>query len=93
MNPKLFQSCLTLYDPMDCGPPGSSIHGILQGRILEWVFLLQGIFPTQGLKLHLLQLLHWLCCAVLSRLAVSDSATPKTVAYQAALSVGFSRQE
>ena len=31
------QSCLTLCDPMDCGPPGSSVHGILQARILEWV--------------------------------------------------------
>ena len=31
------QLCLTLCDPMDCNPPGSSIHGILQARILEWV--------------------------------------------------------
>ena len=31
------QSCLTLCDPMDCSPPGSSIHGIPQARILEWV--------------------------------------------------------
>ena len=31
------QSCPTLCDPMDCSPPGSSIHGILQARILEWV--------------------------------------------------------
>ena len=31
------QSCLTLCDPMDCSPPGSCIHGILQARILEWV--------------------------------------------------------
>ena len=30
------QSCLTLCDPMDCGPPASSVHGVLQGRILEW---------------------------------------------------------
>ena len=30
------QSCLTLCDPMDCRPPGSSVHGILQARILEW---------------------------------------------------------
>ena len=30
------QSCLTLSDPMDCGPPGSSIHGIFQARVLEW---------------------------------------------------------
>ena len=31
------QSCLTLCDPMDCSPPGSSVHGILQARILEWI--------------------------------------------------------
>ena len=31
------QSCLTLCNPMECSPPGSSIHGILQARILEWV--------------------------------------------------------
>ena len=31
------QSCLTLCNPMDCSPPGSSVHGILQARILEWV--------------------------------------------------------
>ena len=31
------QSCSTLCDPMDCSPPGSSLHGILQARVLEWV--------------------------------------------------------
>ena len=31
------QSCLNLCDPTDCSPPGSSVHGILQARILEWV--------------------------------------------------------
>ena len=31
------QSCLTLCDPLDCSLPGSSLHGILQGRVLEWV--------------------------------------------------------
>ena len=31
------QSCQTLGNPMDCSPPGSSVHGILQARILEWV--------------------------------------------------------
>ena len=31
------QSCPTLCDPMDCSPPGSSVHVILQARILEWV--------------------------------------------------------
>ena len=33
----VFQSCPTLCDPMDCSPPGSSVHGILQAWILEWV--------------------------------------------------------
>jgi len=31
------QLCLTLNDPMDCSLPGSSVHGILQARVLEWV--------------------------------------------------------
>ena len=30
------QSCLTLSDPMDCSPPGFSVHGIFQARVLEW---------------------------------------------------------
>ena len=30
------QSCPTLCDPMDCSPPGSSIHGIFRARVLEW---------------------------------------------------------
>ena len=34
------QLCLTLCDPMDCSPPGSSAHGILQARVLEWVAIL-----------------------------------------------------
>ena len=34
---KLLQSGLTLRDPLDCSPPGSSVHRILQARILEWV--------------------------------------------------------
>ena len=34
---KSLQSCPTLCSPMDCSSPGSSVHGILQARILEWV--------------------------------------------------------
>ena len=33
---KLLQSCLTLCDPIDGSPPGSSVHGIFQARVLEW---------------------------------------------------------
>ena len=36
------QSCPTLCDPMDCSPPGSSVHGILQPRILEWIAVSPG---------------------------------------------------
>ena len=57
---KLHQSRVTLCSTVDCSPPGSSVHGILQARILEWVAMpSQGIFLTQGLNLCLLQLLHW----------------------------------
>ena len=44
------QSCPTLCDPVDCSPPGSSIHGILQARILEWVAISfsRGSSLTQG---------------------------------------------
>ena len=54
--------CVRLFrHPMGCSLPGSSVHGIFQARILEWVtiILLQGIFPTQGSNLHLLSPLHW----------------------------------
>ena len=50
------QLCLTLCDPMDCSPPGSSVRGILQAAILEWVAISssRGIFLTQGLNLRFL---------------------------------------
>ena len=60
------QSCLTLCDPMECSPPGSSVHGIFQARILEqvaisfsrgewgWVFIPQ---PLPWKKLQLLQVI------------------------------------
>ena len=50
------QWCPTLWDPMDCNLPGSSVQGILQARILEWVTIpfSRRIFPTQGLNQGLL---------------------------------------
>ena len=57
---KLLQSRPTLWDPMDCCLPASSVHGILQARILKWAaigarqFLLQQNFLTQALNLQLL---------------------------------------
>ena len=54
------QSYLTLCDPMDCSPPGSSVHGILQAGYTRvgCHALLQGIFPTQGSNPYFLCLLH-----------------------------------
>ena len=58
---QLLQSCPTLFDPMDCSPLGSSVRGILQVRILEWVARpsARGIFQIQGLNPCLLPVLHW----------------------------------
>ena len=51
MHTKLFQSCPTLCTPLDWSLPGSSAHGILQARILEWVACPPpGDFPNPGIK-------------------------------------------
>ena len=39
------QSCPTLHNPMDCSPPGSSVHGIFQARVLEWGAIAFSDFP------------------------------------------------
>ena len=45
------QLCLTLWDIMDCSPPGSSVHGTLQAEILEWVAIpFSGALPDPGLE-------------------------------------------
>ena len=41
------QACPTLCDPMACSPPGSSVHGMLQARTLEWVAMLSSRGPSQ----------------------------------------------
>ena len=56
--PSVAQSCPTLCDPMDCSLPGSSVHGIFQSKILEWVAISsRGDLPTgpprRSLKLNL----------------------------------------
>ena len=55
-----FQSCQTLCHPMDCSPQGSSVHGILQARILEWVAMLSSRGSSRlGNQTHIcLHLLH-----------------------------------
>ena len=52
------QLCLTLCDPMDCSLLGSSVYGILQARILEWVAN-SWVLPNSGIKTASLCLLLW----------------------------------
>ena len=77
---KSLQSCLTLCDPIDGSLPGFPVPGILQARTLEWVAISlsnAGKGKVEGNLLSRVQLF----------------ATQWTAAYQAPLSMGFSRQE
>ena len=70
-------SCVRLCDPIDGSPPGSPVPGILQARTLEWVTI---SFPVGESESEVAQ-----SCPTL--------AAPWAAAYQAPLSMGFSRQE
>ena len=50
------QSCLTLSDPMDCSLPGSSIQGICQAKVLEWVAI---AFSNDQPRLHIKKRRHY----------------------------------
>ena len=77
---KLLQSFLTLCEPVDSSPPSFPVAGILQARTLEWVAI--SFSNAWKWKVKVKSLRHaWLL------------ATPWTAAYQAPLSMGFSRQE
>ena len=54
MNAKSLKSCLTLCDPVDRSLQGSSVHGILQAMILEWVAMLSsiGCIPSHYIHYH-----------------------------------------
>ena len=74
-------SCVpTLYDPINSSPPGSLVPGILQTRTLEWVAISFSNARKGKMKVKSLSRVRLL-------------ATPWTAAYQAPLSMGFSRQE
>ena len=77
---KLLQSCPNLCDPIDGSPPGSPVPGILQARTLEWVTISFSNAWKWKVKVKSLSRVRLL-------------ATPWTAAYQAPLSMGFSRQE
>ena len=62
---EVVQSCPTLCDPMDCGLPGSSVHGILQARILEWVAIsfTNGVNSSWAYFDHLALYLQFVPCS------------------------------
>ena len=53
------QSCLTHNDPMDCNPPGSSIHGIFQARVLEWGAIAFSIKKVEHQRIDAFELWCW----------------------------------
>ena len=77
---KSLQSCPTLCDPIDGSPPDPTVPGILQARTLEWVAVSSSSAWKWKVK-------------VKSPSRVRLLVTPWTAAYQAPLSMGFSRQE
>ena len=77
---KLLQSCLTLCDPIEGSPPGSTVPGILQARTLEWVAISFSNAWKWKVKVKSLSRVRLL-------------ATSWTAAYQGPPSMGFSRQE
>ena len=77
---KSLQSCPTLYNPIDGGPPGSPVPGILQARTMEWVAISFSNAWKGKVKVK-----------SLSRVRLFE--TPWSAAYQALPSMGFSRQE
>ena len=77
---KSYQSCPTLCNPIDSSPTGSSVPGILQARILEWVAIAFSNAWKWKVKVKLLSHVRLL-------------VAPLAVAYQAPQSMGFSRQE
>ena len=74
------QLCPTLSDPMDCSLTGSSVHGIFQARVLDWLAI--AFSSAWKWKVKVKSLSH-----------VRLFATPWTAAYQAPPPMGFSRQE
>ena len=97
MDAKPLQSCPTLWDSMDCSPSGSSVHGILQARILEWVAIsfstgayMNINFHSSGINAPNIQLLCpkvSVCLALFSSVQslsrVRLCVTPWTAAHQA----------
>ena len=65
------QSCPTLCDPMDCSPPGPSIHGIFQARVLKWVAIAFSVLITREMQIKTTVRYH----LTLGRMAIIKKST------------------
>ena len=69
------QSCPALFYPMDCSPPGSSVHGVLQTRILEWVAI---SFSRRYSQLTGQNCIFWVSCVAGGIFPAKPSGKPNT---------------
>ena len=90
------QSCLTLSNPMDCSLPGSSVHGILQARVLEWVAIafseITNYITLKKEKKILVSLLAWIVRLFLWKAIVWDSFSPNQFPECCSLSTDISHK-
>ena len=83
----LTQLCPTLCDPMDCSPPDSSIHGILQARILEWV-----VISFSRPRVHIYVLIYNMCFSLSDLLLSVLQALGSSTSLQLPQIHGFLRE-
>ena len=78
------QSCPTLSDPMDCSPPGSSVHGILQARVLEWgaiAFSYEMLINIYSLKNDTIYKVLWALFNLYSNFYFTDGNKEKDISF------------
>ena len=86
---KVAQSCPTLWDPMDCSPPGSSVHGISQARVLEWVAMpcsKGSSQPRDQTQVSCISCIHWQVDSLRAALSGKSSNTINTIKMSVLLS-------
>ena len=80
------QSCQILCDPMDCSPPSSSVHEILQARILEWVAIPFSMVDYIRTELHF-RTSSWCLLGIKELLGIGKKIAPYLVAKSKVLSM------
>ena len=82
MRAKSLQSCPTLFNPIDYGPPSSSVHGILQARVLEWGAI---AFPIQSFSCVQLFVTPWTAARQTSLSFTISQGLPKLMSIESVM--------